>query len=231
MATQPQLTAEERLERFDHQVEEIKQLFVDALEQLRVAGAAEPSFLERWRTIAERIKGLRAGIQPQDYDRDQLATLTSALLDTRDLLDRDAPGDLDVADQLLIALERIRQVVRDALDEHVNGVADDVGLVMADVDRWLPHVSDQTLAGILEVDRRTLSRWRRQSGKPRRPLRIFARLVAVLRHNWDEEGIVAWFGRPRRDLGGRRPASLLQDPNMEAELLGAARAGRSQYAT
>jgi hypothetical protein len=62
-------------------------------------------------------------------------------------------------------------------------------------------------------------------------LRVFARLVAILRHNWDEQGIVAWFDRPRRDLGGRRPATVLLDPNYEDELISAARAGRSQYAS
>jgi hypothetical protein len=58
-----------------------------------------------------------------------------------------------------------------------------------------------------------------------------ARLVAILRHNWDEEGIIAWFERPRRDLSGRRPATLLADPNAEDELISAARSGRNQYAS
>jgi hypothetical protein len=226
------LTSEERLEQFDREVEELKQLFIDALDELGQAEKADDSFAERWQVIAERLKGLRAGIQTEDYDRDQFATLATALLDMRDLLDRQgAPGDLDVCDGLLIALERIRQVVRDALDEHVNGVAGDVGLVMADLERWLPNISDRTIADLVEVDRRTLSRWRKQGGPPRRQLRIFARLVAILRHNWDEEGIIAWFDRPRRDLNGRKPASLLSDPNAEPDLVSAARSGRSQYAT
>jgi uncharacterized protein (DUF2384 family) len=102
---------------------------------------------------------------------------------------------------------------------------------MQDLDQWLPHVPDQTIANLVGVDRRTLSRWRGQTGQPRRNLRLLARLVAILRHNWDEEGIVAWFGRPRRDLAGRRPAALIEDPNAEAELIEAARSGRNQYAT
>jgi uncharacterized protein (DUF2384 family) len=102
-------------------------------------------------------------------------------------------------------------------------------VVMQDIDRWLPHTSDQTIAGFVGVDRRTLSRWRGQGGQARRGLRVFARLVAILRHNWDEEGIVAWFERPRRDLGGRRPATLIDDPNGESALISAARSGRNQY--
>lgn len=59
-----------------------------------------------------------------------------------------------------------------------------------------------------------------------------ARLVAILRHAWTEDGIVAWFHRPRRDLQGQRPIAVLKDPNYdEDELISAARAGRSQYAT
>ncbi len=129
-------------------------------------------------------------------------------------------------------LERIRHVVRDALDEHVSGIAGDAGVVMGEVERWLPDIPDRVIAGLLGVDRRTLSRWKHLSGShpPRRTLRVFARLVAILRHNWDEEGIVAWFQRPRRDLGGRRPAALLDDPGAEPLLLSAARSGRSQYA-
>jgi uncharacterized protein (DUF2384 family) len=227
-----QLTSEQRLERFDRELEDVKQLFIDALERLTRAPEADDSFEDRWRPIVERVKGLRAGLQTEDYDKDQLAALATALLDMRDLLDQQVPpGDLDVFDQLLIALERVRHVVRDALDEHVAGVADDVGLVMAELDRWLSSIPDHTIAELVGVNRRTLSRWRTQTGPPARRLRTFARLVAILRHNWDEEGIVAWFARPRRDLGGRRPASLLGDPNADEELVAAARSGRSQYAT
>ena len=227
-----QMTYAERLGQFDRELEDLQHGFIEAVEQLRRAPEVDGSYEERWQTIALRMKRLREGIQPEDYDKDQLATLATTLLDIRDQLDRDdAPGNLDVCDQLMIMLERIRHVVRDALDEHVDGVTGDVGVVMAELEHWLPHVSDQTIATLVGVDRRSLSRWRRQGGQPRRSLRIFARLVAILRHNWDEEGIIAWFGRPRRDLDGRHPAALLTDPNAEDALLSAARSGRNQYAS
>jgi hypothetical protein len=226
-----QLTYEERLGKFDRELEEVQHGFIEAIEHVRQAPETDDSFDERWAVIAQRMKDLRDGIQPEDYDRDQLATLGGTLLDIRDQLDRkDVPGNLDVCDQLMIMLERIRHVVRDALDEHVSGVVGDVGVVMAELEGWLPHISDQTIANLVGVDRRTLSRWRGQGGQPRRDLRVFARLVAILRHNWDEEGIIAWFERPRRDLGGRRPATLLGDPNAEDQLISAARSGRNQYA-
>jgi hypothetical protein len=227
-----QLTYEERLGRIDQEVGELQQGFIEAVEHLRRAPEADGSFEDRWEGIAQRMKDLRGEIEPEDFDKEQLATLAGTLLDIRDQLDRGgARGNLDVCDQLMIMLERIRHVVRDALDEHVSGVAGDVGTVMAELDRWLPDVSDQTIATMIGVDRRTLSRWRGQAGQPRRNLRLFARLVAILRHSWDEQGIIAWFGRPRRELGGRRPVTLLGDPNAEDALIAAARSGRNQYAS
>ena len=226
------LTYEERLGNLDRQVEQLQQGFIEAIEHLRRAPEADDSFEDRWREIAQRMKGLREDIKPEDFDKEQLATLAGTLLDIREQIDRGGvSGNLDVCDQLMIMLERIRHVVRDALDEHVSGATGDVGVVMAELDRWLPHIPDQTIARFIGVDRRTLSRWRAQGGQPRRSLRVFARLVAILRHNWDEEGIVAWFERPRRDLDGHRPAALLDDPNTEDELIAAARSGRSQYAS
>jgi uncharacterized protein (DUF2384 family) len=223
-------TYEQRLGKFDRTVEELQRSFVEAVEHLRQAPEADSSYEERWRDIADRLKRLRYEIEAEDYDKQQLAILATALLDMRDQLDRRDAWDLDVCDQLMIILERIRHVVRDALDEHVNGATGDVGVVMGDLDRWLPHIPDQAIARLVGVDRRTLSRWRGQVGQPRRSLRLFARLVAILRHNWDEDGIVAWFERPRRDLDGRRPATLIDDPDAEDKLIGAARSGRNQYA-
>lgn len=222
------LTYEERLGKVDATLGDLQKGFLTALEHLRQAPEDEVSG-ERWDETAQRLKDLRYAIETEDYDREQLATIVGALLDIRDLLDRDGAWDLDVCDQLMVQIERIRHVVRDALDEHVNGVSGDVGVVMQDLDDWLPNVPDQTIASFVGVDRRTLSRWRRQAGQPRRTLRLFARLVAILRYNWDEDGIIAWFQRPRRDLNNRRPGSLLDEPNAEAALISAARSGRNQY--
>lgn len=222
------LTYEERLGKVDATLEALQQGFVAALEHLSEAPEDQVSE-ERWKDIGQRLKDLRYAIREEDYDREQLFTIAKALLDIRDLLESDGSWDLDVCDQLMVQIERIRHVVRDALDEHVEGGATDVGVVLQDLDRWLPNTPDHAIAGFVGVDRRTLSRWRDQAGPPRRTLRLFARLVAILRHNWDEEGVVAWFDRPRRDLGNRRPSSLLDDPNAEGALISAARSGRNQY--
>lgn len=230
MSRQP--TAEERLEEIDRDLDDLKHGLVEAVEHIQQAPEVDDAWDVHWLKVSERLKGLRSGLEPDDFSKDQLVTAFDALLEIRELLDRDgASEDLDVLDQLLVRLERIRHVVRDALDERVNGIAGDAGLVLREVDGWLPNVPDRVIAGLLGVDRRTLSRWRHQSERPpTRSLRAFARIVAILRHNWDEEGIVAWFERPRRELGARRPASLLDDPGAERQLVNAARSGRSQYA-
>jgi uncharacterized protein (DUF2384 family) len=227
------LTTEERLADIDHRVDELKQGLVEAVESLQRAPEVDDAWGERWLEVSKRMRGLRAGLDPADFSKAQVVIIWDALLEIGELLDRKrACEDLNVLDQLLVRLERIRHVVRDVLDERVNGIAaGDMSMVLGEVERWLPDIPDRVIANLLDVNPRTLYRWRAQSDKaPGRTLRVFARLVAILRHNWDEEGIVAWFERPRRELGDRRPAALLSDPSAELQLVSAARSGRSQYA-
>jgi len=224
------LTATERLSRIDRAAEELKRAFVDAATHLQTAPEVDGSHDARWADIGRRLGALRTEIQPADYDKEQLAVLYGTLLDIRERMDDERT--LDTIDRLLIDVERVRHVVRDALDEHMTGVSDDVGLVIAGLTEQLPGVSRSVVAELVGVDRRTLTRWTKRSGPPPRRLATVARLVAVLRHNWTPEGIVAWFHRPRRDLGGRKPLALLGDDRFdEQQLISAARAGRSQYAT
>lgn len=224
-------TSEERLERIDHEIDALKAAFVDAIQELQQKSEVDESFSERWTQLASRFDAIQGEVYAPDYDKDQIVELYQALLAIKDLLRGGAPHDLDTCDALLVNIERIRHVVRDAMDEHVAGIQSDVGLVVEELEQWLPHTPDRVIAGLVGVDRRTLSRWKGRPGSPKRRLRMVAALVAILRHNWTEEGIVAWFHRPRRDLHGRAPVTLLDDPNHEHALVSAARSGRSQYAT
>jgi transcriptional regulator with XRE-family HTH domain len=201
------------------------------LSQLSTSPGADAVLIARWHALAQRLGTVRRQLEPADFDKEQLNDLHNALWRIRELLDADPDGEnLDLLDELLVTIEQIRHIVRDALDEHVPGVSDDVGLVLRDVKAWLPQTPNRVLADLAGVDRRTLSRWAKQPAAPPRRFALVARLVAVLRHSWTEPGVVAWFDRPRRDLGGRRPGTLLDDPNREEDLLAAARSGRSQYA-
>ncbi|HEX2161523.1 MAG TPA: hypothetical protein VHF88_06855, partial [Thermoleophilaceae bacterium] len=60
-------------------------------------------------------------------------------------------------------------------------------------------------------------------------LTLVARLVSILRHAWTPAGVVAWFDRPRRELDGRAPRELLDDPANERILIATARSSRNQY--
>src|SRR5206468_6500644 len=119
------------------------------------------------------------------------------------------PHNLDTIDQLVVALERVRHVVRDALDEHVAGMSGDIALVTEQLLQMLPDATREEIAELVGVDRRTLARWAGRTGAPPRRLKIVARLVAILTHNWSQDGVVEWFHRPRRELGGKSPLAFL----------------------
>jgi uncharacterized protein (DUF2384 family) len=225
------LTSEEWLGHADEELLDLKNGFVEAIGRLQDHPEIDGSFAERLNAIAARLRALREGLRTEDLDKAQLSEFHAALWRVNDLLaERDSSADLDVADQLLVAIERVRHVIRDAMDEHVVGLPDDSGAVVAELKRRLPDVSNERIGRLVGVDRRTLSRWAKQHRPPSRRLRLIAQLVAILEHNWTEEGVVAWFDRPRRGLGGKRPAALLDDPTADAALLSEARSGRSQDA-
>ena len=211
----------QRLERLDRDAEQLRNDWIEALD---VDGGASE---ERWIQIVDRIRALRANLKPQDFDKDQVVALSTAMLDAYEFV-----GRLDTHDQFLIRLERIRHVIRDALDEHVNGVTGNTSEVVRELVERLPGIPRGQLGQLLGVDRRTLPRWFAQTTAPTTRLDLVARLVAILRHNWTPAGIVAWFHRPRPDLAGRTPLELLDEQHIdEAGLIAAARAGRSHYAS
>jgi uncharacterized protein (DUF2384 family) len=80
------------------------------------------------------------------------------------------------------------------------------------------------------VSERQLQRRRHDGGLSTPRMQVLARLVAILRHAWTDQGVYAWFQRPRGDLAGAAPIVLLDDPANERALLIAARAGRIQGA-
>ncbi len=48
---------------------------------------------------------------------------------------------------------------------------------------------------------------------------LVVRLIALLRRAWTEEGVIAWFDRPRTALDGRGPIDLLDESDSEGVLL------------
>jgi uncharacterized protein (DUF2384 family) len=225
------LTPEQRLGHADEELLDLKNGFVEAIAELHEHPEIDNSFHERLETINGRLAALREELRPEDLDKPQLIEFHGALWDINRLLtEKETSYDLDVSDRLLIAIERVRHVIRDALDEHVVGLPTDAGLVVSELKKWLPTTSNEAIARLIGVNRRTLTRWAKEQRTPTRRLQLVAHLVAILRHNWTEEGIVGWFDRPRRGLGGKKPSTVLEDPSYEERLLSEARAGRSQDA-
>ncbi len=142
----------------------------------------------------------------------------------------DADGrPLDVVDDLMIRAEAIRHVFRDSLDADVGVATGDAHVAMDMLDGWLPGVRGVELAELLDRSPRQVQRWRSTGGVAPRRLELVVRLVALLRHGWTPNGIIAWFRRPRAELGGAAPISLLDDEDAGHDLVEAARRGRAQH--
>jgi transcriptional regulator with XRE-family HTH domain len=224
-------TITERLERLDEQSEALKAAFLQAAEHLDRSDDVPGEVVARLEEQAARVARLPDALERTDLDRDQLDGAWRALWEMRELLGRaGAQVDLDTLDELLVAVERFRHVIRDALDEGVPGLRDDTSQVVAQLLAWLPGVPRHELAELLGVDVRTLSRWERRTGAPPHRLALVAKLVAILRHAWTPEGVIAWFHRPRADLGGAAPLDRLEAVDAAPELVAAARGSRSMYA-
>lgn len=226
-----------RLTALDSEIEEVKQSFEsalssfgDALDEVTGRPDIDASIEGRFEDVANRLRALKPEIEALDFDVAQSAALYSAMLDV-DRAVHDDRQDYDRFEQMLLGIERIRQVTRDALDEFVGGADADRRRLMRSISDSLPGVRQGELAELLGVDPRTVRRWSDQAGRPDQRLLLVARLVAILRHAWTPAGVVAWFRRQRRDLGGAAPADLLADPAGERALVSAARSSRNQYAT
>lgn len=134
-----------------------------------------------------------------------------------------------------LALERLRQTLRDIVDE----APADEDSSSKEVLQWLAEVlsvSQSELASLLGVSTRTLQRWLAESGpspegEDEMRVRMVARTVAHLRHVFTGPGVLRWFERPHPDLADRPPRELLQDPLRLPQLTRLASRSRSSIAT
>ncbi len=115
------------------------------------------------------------------------------------------------------------------MDGHVGGIGQNSADVMRSLRETLPSISLTQLAALLGRSQRQVNRWATQTSAPARRLELVARIAALLRHSWTEEGVVAWFLRPRSDLGGKTPVDVIDEPARELDLITAARRGRAQH--
>jgi uncharacterized protein (DUF2384 family) len=138
-------------------------------------------------------------------------------------------------DRLRVALESMRQGF--AAIAESEPIADERS--PKDIVRWLAdttEVPQNRLAALLGVSLRQFQRWlstqgAQPEGDDARRARAIARIVNQLRFSLTPAGAVEWFGWPRDDLGGARPADLLGQPERLPELAAIAGSMRSTYAT
>jgi hypothetical protein len=219
-----------RLIEIDTEVEGVKAAFEEALAEVTAHPEIDGSAHKRLTEVERRLAVLKPQLEAADLSIEQRATLYSALVDVNTAMNAE-PGDLDRFEAALVGIERVRHVIRDALDEFVGGANADRRRLLQELERSLPGVRQADIAELLAVDPRTVRRWASETGAPEHRLQLVSRLVAVLRHAWTSKGILAWFQRPRRDLEGQAPINLLEDPGSERALLSAARSSRNQYGT
>lgn len=146
-----------------------------------------------------------------------------------------APNEDDRRRRVRVALERVRQTLRDVTDEAPAAESAETKRVV----RWLTDtlsVPQAEIATLLGVSTRTLQRWLSSDvpspeGAEEARIRMVARTMAHLRHVFTGPGAVRWFMHPHPALDGRRPIDLLSDPLNAPKLVRLASRSRSTVAT
>jgi AraC-like DNA-binding protein len=145
------------------------------------------------------------------------------------LEDFDEARPLDALDRFFVDSEAIRHIVRDALDEHAGCRDDDARPLVAFLQQALPRVTQADQARLAGISTRHLQRLGKEGGTPPYQLVLAVRLVRLLRHVWNPEGVLAWFHRERAELDGHAPIDLASDPGFERALVRLARQGRAGH--
>jgi hypothetical protein len=213
-----------RLEEAEGELEK----FQETMEEAARRGALDDEALQRFsRTIKEFVAKVDDRLLPE-IDPESAAEVNRRLIAVLTMDARHADV-LDAADACLIELEAIRHVLRDLLQEQQPESLRRQGRELIDLmEQWLPDIAVADLAELLGLSMRQLQRKRHDDSPATSREQLVARLVAILRYAWTDAGVLAWFRRPRHDLGGKAPMALLGDPAAEPSLLNAARAGRVQ---
>jgi uncharacterized protein (DUF2384 family) len=219
----------ERLQALDTELESWKEHILRGVEQIR-ASKMDQSYGARFAETQQRLLALNETLHPEDFDPEALAELRDIMLKWISAAnDFDEARALDTVDTYLIHAEAMRHLVRDALDAHVEGADRDAQAVVRQLLAWLPNTTQAEIARLVGISDRQFHRWKASGGNPPRRLTLVARLIALLRRAWTEEGVVAWFHRPRRELDGKTPFDVLDDPAYERLLQTAVRQGRAEH--
>lgn len=213
----------QELERLDERIEELLRAVSER--QLPI----DDAFVADW---VETLRRYGMGLS----DQPPRALSTEAISEIRNIIIQGIAHQealsgqiLDQLDDAMIRAEQVRHIVRDAIDSDTGVDNDDARALLEQLSNWLPRVPQREIARLADKSTRQVQRWAKDGGVAPRRLQMVARLVALLRYSWTPEGVVAWFDRPRRDLGGHRPIDLIDDPAFEHDLVEATRQGRAQH--
>lgn len=201
-----------------------------ALETAARQGALDAAHSARWRETAIELAGHVDRELPLDLDPAAANEIRSRLLKLLAVTPGEEEWPLDVADRVLMESEAIRHVLRDLLENALPVSRQSGAELIAQVEGWLPALTVRQHAELLGLSERGLQRRRGGDGASTSRMVVVAQLVSILRHAWTDEGVYAWFVRPRQELGDRAPIELLDDDGAQRMLLDVARAGRVQGA-
>lgn len=217
----------EELEQFAALVEQSSRKLLDALQSTPIP----KDFEERWQHTASRLSKAIDRSTPPSLDPEQVAEIRGELLRIMQCVaDADPARPLDSVEAALLGFEAIRHLVRDELDQQAPG-EDDARVLLQGLQEALPHVGRRGLALLLHTSERSIQRTLASTSRvePKRRLLLVARLVALLKRAWTPEGVVAWFHRPRPELGGASALETIDDASLERAIFELARHGRAQH--
>lgn len=200
----------------------------EALEAAANSNALDAELLQRLQRTAHDAAGRMNRNLPPQVDADARDEIRRRLIDLLTLQRSDELGPLDLADRALVEAEAVRHIVRDLLQEQPPIALRDGAAVIALLEEWLPTLTVRQVAELVGLSERQLQRKRQEDGNSTPRMQLVARLVAILRHAWTDQGVYAWFLRKRPEFDGTRPLDLIGDPANERALLLAARSGRVQ---
>jgi transcriptional regulator with XRE-family HTH domain len=147
------------------------------------------------------------------------------------------PGGDDAQWQIRDAVGQIEDLLATLQREITHAQLDDPGAAARFVLKELEGVDQKALARLLGFDPRTIRSWKSGNGSSIRknPERVtlIAQLVFDLRTSMTSRGMLAWFDRPRHQLGDRAPLELIEEDAVAAAepLRALARGVRGQLAT
>lgn len=217
----------DELRKFEDLIEGSSQRLLQALSETPIPA----DYVDRWQHTASRLSDAINRSTPPSLDAEQVAEIRGELLEMMQrVADHDPARPLDSVEAALLGLEAIRHIVRDALDQQAPGESDARELLL-ELESALPRVNRKDFASLLGTSDRSIQRMLASESPvaPNRRLVLVARLVSLLRRGWTPEGIVAWFYRPRPELGEHSVAEVIDDAAREQDIFELARHGRAQH--